>query len=432
MPKITIPYNYTPRDYQLPFLRAMDNGVRNAIQVWHRRTGKDKTDLNFTIKEMMKRVGNYFYVYPTYAQGKKAMWDNIGKDGFPFLGHFPKEILAGPPNQTEMKIKVKNGSQFQIIGSDSIDTVMGTNPAGIVYSEFSLQDPSAADYMSPILLENGGWQVYNFTPRGKNHAYDLYENVKNNPKWFTQILTVDDTGGIITEEMLQSERDRGVSEEHIRQEYYCDFNGPMEGAVYGAEMRAIQSEGRVCRVPYDPALLVDTWWDIGVGDATAIWFTQTSFTDVRVIDYQEDNGKSMDHYARFIKSKPYAYGSHNGPHDMNQRQKNTAKTLADYAKNLGLNFNVCKRESVETGVNAVRMFLRKCVFDEKCRKGIDGLNAYKYQWDAKKEMYSTKPYHNWASNPADAFRTLAMNHREARVAPKQERPRRQATNWMSS
>ena len=411
----------------MSFLRAMDSGVRNALCVWHRRSGKDKTFLNFMIKEMMTRSGNYYYVFPTYAQGKKALWENIGKDGFPFIGHFQKEIISGAVNNTEMKIRLKNGSLFQVVGSDKIDSVMGTNPVGIVYSEYSLQDPSASEYMSPIILENGGWQVFNMTPRGKNHGYELLNNVRDNPKWFTEILTIDDTG-VITPEMIQSERDRGVSEEHIQQEYYCSFNGPMEGAVYGPEMRAMQSEGRICRVPYDPALLVDTWWDIGVGNPTAIWFTQTSFSDVRLIDYYEDSGKGMDFYAAFVAKKKYNYREHNAPHDVEQRQKNTGKTLTDYAKDLGLKFNVCPRTGLAEGINASRAFLRRVIADrDNCHKGIDALQAYRFKYDAKREIFTDTPYHNHASNGADAFRLLAVNHADKRVAKKPE----YATSFMN-
>src|SRR5262245_28067867 len=155
MSVIEVPYNFSPREYQLPFFRAMESGKKRAVLVWHRRAGKDKTVFNFLVAEMLRRVGNYYYMFPTYAQGKKVIWEGKDKTGFPFLGHIPKELREGDPNNTEMKLTLKNGSLFQVIGSDNIDSVMGSNPVGCVFSEYALQDPNGWEYMSPILLENG-------------------------------------------------------------------------------------------------------------------------------------------------------------------------------------------------------------------------------------------------------------------------------------
>ena len=175
------------------------------MKVWHRRSGKDLTDLNIIIAEMMEHVGNYYYFFPTFAQGKKVIWEGKTKDEVPFLDYFPKELVDGKPNDSELKIKFKNGSMFQLIGTDNFDAIMGTNPIGCVFSEFSLQNPKAWDYIRPILTENGGWAIFNFTPRGLNHAWKLLQQAKNSPRWFWQVLTVKDTQAI-SEENLEQER----------------------------------------------------------------------------------------------------------------------------------------------------------------------------------------------------------------------------------
>ncbi len=223
--EIKVPYNFTPRGYQLPFLKAMDSGIDRAVIVWHRRSGKDKTVLNLTVKKMLERVGSYYYFFPTYSQGKKILWDGADKGGFKFLDHFPKNLLASKPNDTEMKVKLVNGSVFQIIGTDNIDSIVGTNPVGCVFSEYSLQNPKAWDFIRPILAENGGWAVFNFTPRGMNHGFNILQQAKDSDKWFWQVLTVDDTG-VIPKDVLEEEK-KQMPQALFEQEYYCKF---LEGA----------------------------------------------------------------------------------------------------------------------------------------------------------------------------------------------------------
>jgi hypothetical protein len=220
--KITIPHNYTPRHYQVGLYNCLADGYRRAVAIWHRRAGKDKSLINIAIKEAMQRVGTYFYFFPTYNQGRKILWDGMDKTGFPFLGHIPEAIRDGKPNNTEMKLRLTNGSAFQVIGTDNIDTIVGTNPIGCVFSEFSLQDPIAWEFIRPILRENGGWAIFNYTPRGHNHGHALYEMAKGNPDWYCECLDINATGAL-TEADIQAERDAGMPEDLIQQEYYCSF-----------------------------------------------------------------------------------------------------------------------------------------------------------------------------------------------------------------
>lgn len=235
--ELTIPHNFEPRSYQLPFLQAMDSGFDRAVCVWHRRSGKDKTFLNFTARKMWERVGSYYYFLPTYKQGRLILWDGIDRDGFKFMDHFPEELREKTRND-EMKITMKNGSIFQIVGTDNIDSIMGTNPVGCVFSEYSLQNPLAWDFIRPILLENAGWAVFNYTPRGRNHAYVLKEMAEHNPKWYFSSLTILDTRRadglpLITEDDLQAEREAGMDEGLIQQEYYCSFDALLESCFFG-------------------------------------------------------------------------------------------------------------------------------------------------------------------------------------------------------
>ncbi len=218
---VQIPFLYKPRDYQLAFWKAMDNGCKRAVLVWSRRSGKDKTSWNFTIREALKKKGTYFYMLPEYEHARKVIWDAIDKEGIRFLDHVPKEIVSGK-NESEMKITLVNGSIIKLVGSDSYDSLVGTNPMGVVFSEYSIGDGRAWDFIRPILAENGGWAVFNFTPRGMNHGWKILQQARNEPEqWFHQVLTVDDTK-CISPEVLESER-KQMPEELFRQEYYCEF-----------------------------------------------------------------------------------------------------------------------------------------------------------------------------------------------------------------
>ena len=237
-------------------MRALDSGIKRAVAVWHRRAGKEKTFINYVAKSCIQRVGTYFYLFPTYTQAKKVLWDGRDKDGFPFMGHFPKELIA-KRNESELRLELINGSAIQLVGSDNIDSVLGTNPVGCVFSEYALQDPRAWDYMRPILRENGGWAIFDYTPRGKNHGWTLYQMAKDNPDWYAEILTVRDTHAL-SEADIDAERKAGMSEELIQQEFYCSFEGVQSGAVFGRQMQEAEQDGRICNVPWQPEHAVDT------------------------------------------------------------------------------------------------------------------------------------------------------------------------------
>ena len=235
---------FEPRDYQLDFFKAMDNGAKRAVLVWHRRAGKEIACFNYMIRQAYwHRVGTYVYFFPTSTLGRRILWDGANKDGKRFLDYIPKEIIEGQPNSNEMKVRLKNGSVIQIIGSDQIVNV-GINPVGCVFSEYSLQDPKCWNFVRPILRENQGWAVFNFTPRGKNHAYDLWLMAKNNPDWFCQTLTIRDTG-VLSDADMDAERAEGMSDHLIEQEYYCNFDQGSEGAYYAKLLSKAEQEGRI-------------------------------------------------------------------------------------------------------------------------------------------------------------------------------------------
>lgn len=222
---VTIPHQFSPRPYQLNLLKALDNGIKRAVIVWHRRSGKDKVCFNYMVKKAFERVGTYFYLLPTRVQAKQVIWDNIDNDGFKMLDHIPKEVIKNT-NTTELKIELINGSIIQLMPADEFKTSgVGTNPIGIVISEYSIVDNQAWKFISPILVANGGWAIFNFTPRGMNHAHTLLQQAKQNDKWYWEVLTANDTN-VFTKEQIDEEK-KSNSVDFIEQEYFCKF---IEGA----------------------------------------------------------------------------------------------------------------------------------------------------------------------------------------------------------
>ena len=353
-------------------------------------------------------------MFPTYAQAKKVLWDGRDREGFPFMGHIPHQIVK-TSNETELRKELVNGSAIQLIGTDNIDSVLGTNPIGCVFSEYAMQDPKAWDYMRPILRENGGWAIFDYTPRGKNHGYSLFRMAQSNPEWFAERLTVDDTKAL-TPADIDKERREGMSEELIQQEYYCSFEGVQFGAYYGKQLQQAESDGRIGKVSYETELGVETWWDLGIGDSTTIWFTQSVGREVRVIDYYEASGEGLPHYAKVLQSKPYIYSKHNAPHDIEVRELGSGRSRKEIAQSLGIVFQVVPNVSVEDGIEAARAILSRCWFDrEKCERGLNALASYHKSWDDKLKTWKSFPQHDWASHGADAFRYLAVGHKTAKI-----------------
>lgn len=367
---------------------------------------------------MVEKVGTYFYIFPEYTQGRKILWDGIDKEGFKFLDHIPQEIRKRTSNQ-EMIIELVSGSIFQVVGADKgrIDTIVGTNPIGCVFSEYSLQDPRAWDYIRPILAENGGWCIFNFTPRGENHAYDLLSMAENNDAWFTQVLTVDDTQAI-PKEVLKQEREEIIQKNGddslFLQEYYCSFTGSVQGAFYVKQLQDMEANGRMCKGLYEPTLPVDTWWDLGMDDSMSIVFTQIVGKELRIIDYLENSGEGLSFYAKQLQEKKYVYGEHNFPHDGDVREMGTGVSRKETAMSLGIKpLNIIKRpDRKEDGIEAVRSILPKCWIDtEKCARLIACLKNFTKEYDEINKVFKNRPVHNWATHGADSVQTFALGYK---------------------
>lgn len=300
--EINLPHLFQPRDYQLPFLSAWDSGVKRMVIVWHRRSGKDLTVFSNLPKHMLERVGAYYYISPTYAQGKKIIWDGMDNEGVRILDRIPKEIIKRK-NDSELKIELINGSFVQVIGSDNVDSLVGTNPIGCIFTEYSLQNSQAWDYLRPILAQNGGWAIFVFTPRGMNHGYKILQQAQNNSEWFSQILTVDDTGAVSDDVLDQEQKEMPI--DLFEQEYYVKF---LEGA--GAYFKGIERNIYKGTVSHNP----NAYYQLGVDLAKFNDFTVLTPFDLTTykalsqerfnqIDYTLQKAKIEAAYLRHNKAK---------------------------------------------------------------------------------------------------------------------------------
>jgi phage terminase large subunit len=399
---------FQPRQYQQRLIHALNSGTKRAVWVVHRRGGKDVTAFNWCILQLLLNPGwTAFHILPTYSQAKKVIWDSSTNEGQRILDYIPREVIA-QKNGHEMKIRLTNGSLYQLIGSDNIDSLVGSNPKIIIFSEYAIQSPAAWDYLRPILDVNKGYALFISTPRGKNHFYDLMLQAKNNVNWFCEILSIKDTG-VLNDAEIDEIRKEGVSEEHIQQEYYCSFNRGVEGSYYGRLIEKARDEKRICNVPYETRSPVHTAWDIGYGDSTAITFWQEIGGEVRVIDFYENQGEGISHYVKKLQEKPYVYGTHYLPHDAGSGSIQTGRTVQDIAYEIGLKTIVLERETdIAVGIEAVRSLLSICYIDEiKCKHLIKCLENYHKKYNEKTQSYSDTPLHDFTSHAADSMRYMA-------------------------
>jgi len=407
--RVTIPYR--PRPYQAVFEQAMLGGKRRAFLLYHRRAGKDIACWNFLINCALEdKPGLYFYVLPTYTQGKRVIWDGIDEGGTKLIHFIPKELIVGKPNSTEMKLNLINGSMIQVVGAENYDALRGTNPKGCVFSEYAMQDSRAwTEVISPILAKNGGWAVFNTTPLGKNHAFDLWSMAERSDNWFTQKLTIEDTG-LIPREVIDQEIAEGKSKEIIEQEYWCSFDRGVDGTYYGRLISSAWDSGRITGVPVDSSLDVNTSWDLGIGDATAIWFWQeTPGGEIHLVDFYENSGEGIAHYVQVLRQKGYLYGKHFFPHDTQARELGSGATREEQLRKLGIKPIILPRISVDDGIQNVRSILPRCWFDkERCREGIKHLEMYRKTYSNKLKCYVDRPLHDEHSDSADSLRYAAI------------------------
>lgn len=391
---------YTPRAWAKPF---HETSKRWMLLVVHRRAGKTTAALNFLQRSALtKRGTRYAYIAPTYKMAKGVAWDIIKKYSL---------FLPGVEHrESELSVVYPNGSKITLYGAENPDRLRGLGFSGVVFDEYGQQPGNIfTEIIRPTLIDAGGYAIWIGTPQGKNAFYRLYEERKNDPEWYVCLLTVRDTGTIAQEEIENSRRT--MSLEEFQQELYCSFESVVKGAVYAEELRLARTELRIGALPYHREVPVHTVWDIGVGPALAVGFFQAVSGKVHMIDYwQGSESEGIDDAVRIVQRKPYTYGKHLAPHDINHRESTTGKSRLDYARGLGLSFSVLSPNNPDDGIQAAKfMFSRLLVDEEKCVQWLDAISEYRREWDDRRGMYKEVPYHNWTSHAADVLRYAAIS-----------------------
>lgn len=393
---------------------------RWACIVAHRRAGKTVAcimDLVDAALRCDKPNGRFAYIAPLYKQAKDVAWT--------YLKQYTGSIPGVASNESELRIDLPfNGARLRLYGADNYDSLRGLYLDGVILDEFADMDPRAwPEVIRPTLSDRKGWATFIGTPKGRNSFYDVWagntetgwEGATNSADWFALMLRASETGLVDKEEL--SDARRIMTPEQYQQEYECSFDAAIVGSYYGKDISALVEQKRITGVAWERGLTVDTSWDLGLDDATAIWFFQNVGRETRVIDYYEINNQGLDETAKVLMAKPYVYGTHYLPHDIDVRELTTNRTRLSVLEGLGLrNINVGVKVDPVERINAVRMFLPSCFFDAiKCNRGLEVLKNYRRDYDDKRKTFRERPLHDWSSHGSDAFGEYALNYRR-RVA----------------
>ena len=417
MPEVTFRYN--PWPHQKASFQALDEGQKRLILLWPRRHGKDLTAFNGLLRKALQRVGSYYHFFPTLKLGKKILWNGMDAEGVKYIDYVPPELIRSI-SHSDLKIELVNGSLIQVMSVENINkSAIGTNCLGAVFSEFAAYDTEESwNLVRPILAANDGFAIFAYTPRGHNHGYKLYEHGKREPEWFTSYYTSDQTfkhdgSPVVSQATIDADRRSGMPEELISQEYYCSFEGFMQGGFFSEQFEEAKLRDRFTRIPYDPYRPVDTVCDLGVGLNFAAWLFQVYDNKINIIEFYNSHTGSITDFARYVHGLPYTYGNHYAPWDANKPNEEAGIRRCDTAYQLGIPFIVLPKLAVEERINAGRLIFKYCYFDqEHCRDGLIHLQNYRRKWNERLQQYENRELHDKHSHGGSAFSYLGVACRD--------------------
>jgi len=402
--QITIPYK--PRKLQAKLHQNLER-YRWGVIVCHRRMGKTVMAINHLLRAAVlcpKKAPRYAYLAPTYRQAKAVAWD--------YLKQFAGGIPGIKFHETELRCDLPNGGRISLLGAENPDSLRGIYLDGCFMDEVAdMPEKVFPEIIRPALSDREGFCYFVGTPKGQNAFFEMYEHANNNDDWYTAIHKASETA-ILNPNELRSAREAMTSDQYA-QEYECSWVANVPGAIFGKELEAAMEDGRISRVPYDPTVKVDTFWDLGVGDSTAIWFVQSVGRAIHFIDCYENRGEGLPHYVKVLAQKNYLYGDHFAPHDIEVRELGSGKSRREIAWDLGLNFRVVPKLPLEDGLHAAQMLIPRCWFDaEKCKQGLVALRQYHRGYNERARSFRNTPVHDWSSHFADALRYTAVGIKE--------------------
>lgn len=395
---------YAPRAFQLEYHHGR---TRESALVCHRRFGKTVMLVNEKIKTALTcplpdaRVA---YIAPTYSQAKRIAWD--------YAKRFSAPIPGVKANEAELRIDYPNGSRLQLLGQDNPDSLRGSYFDDVACDEFQLWAPNVyPQIIRPALADRKGRATFTGTPAGtENPLYEVYERIRI-AGGYARIHKASETGYVDAEELASAKL--GMSAEQYEQEFECSWAASIIGSIYGRSITAMESEGRIREVPPDQAAPMDTAWDLGINDATAIWCFQIVRGQIRLIDYYEASGEALAHYVHKVdelaRKHGLRLGEHYLPHDVRARELGTGVTRLEMLESMRLKVEVVPAIPVMDGIEATRLMLKTCVIDrERCAYGIKALSNYRREYHEQRRTFYDRPVHDWSSHCCDALRGLAV------------------------
>jgi phage terminase large subunit len=415
-----IDLGYVPRARQLDLHAAIDHH-RWTVAVCHRRFGKSVAAINHLIQaalECPQPRPRFALIAPTYRQAKMIAWD--------YLKLYTRNIPGVEQRESDLTVNMPGDRRVTLYGADHPDSLRGSYFDGVVFDEFGLQPGTIfSEVVRAALADRAGWGVFLGTPNGRNEFFQMAERAKANDDghWAYQEHKASETG-ILSAEELSAAR-AVMTPDQYEQEFECSFSASVQGSIYTLELAAARAEGRVGIVPVDKILPVDTTWDLGVGDATSVIFSQGNRAgDLRIVDYYEASGEGLPHYAKVLQDKNYTYGRHMAPHDIQVRELGTGRSRLEVAASLGIRFETVPRVhtsvsgEVEEGIHAARMLLSRCWFDAtRCKALLESLQHYRREYNTRLNEFRATPVHDWSSHGADALRYLATWYKPTKPRP---------------
>ena len=308
----------------------------------------------------------------------------------------------------ELATILPNGAIIKLYGgAAAYERMRGMYFDGIVLDEYPLLNPAVlGTVVRPCLADYHGFALVSGTSNGDDHFNHLRLRTEDDPRWDQFIIPLSSTGeeALTKEEAVELALD--MTPEEFSRELECSFDAPVEGAYYAEALNKLAAQGRICAVPPDLSQPVITAWDLGIHDYTCIWFYQIAGREIHFIDYIQDSGKGLDHYARELRNRAhkggYQFKAHCLPHDVEAREFSTGQSRRAFLENeLDEAVITAPFANPEDGIAAARSLMGLSWFDQvKCRQGLQMLRGYH-----KSKM--GKPVHNAHSHGADAFRCFA-------------------------
>src|SRR5215831_31514 len=398
---------FAPRPWQVPLIR---DPASRIVAVVHRRAGKSTALLWRGLRRAIqceKPLPRVIHILPYAVQwSRTGLWDQAVK---------ASEAIPGcEVRKAQMSIRLPNGGVWQAGGADNQDSWRGGYADECILDEFDDCPPSMiALVVEPMLADRDGVLVRSGTPKGRGLLQAAYDRARTTPGYSSYLLDYRKTGALSAAAIDRLRQE--MSDEEFAQELECSFNAPNSGSYYGKLMQAAEDEGRIGIVPYEPTLRVWTAFDLGIDDATAIWFLQTTRSgEWRLIDYIEGSGEALEYYVRILQQRGYVYERHLLPHDAEVRELGSGRSRTETLHGLGVKpTRIVRQHNVADGIQAVRAVLPRCWFDaSRCALGIKALRNYRREWNENAQTWRSNPVHDFASHGSDAMRYLALGVRE--------------------